>query len=218
MSLERKTTNLSEMDVASQTLRIVVIGGEGHVGSTICSALPVHHEVIKVGRNSGDVRADISNRSSIEAMYAEIGKVDAVVLAAGAVHFSPLTDFPEDKFLFNLMHKAMGQINCVLAGLDHLNDGGSFTLTSGILDRDPIRMGSGAAAANGAIGGFVKSAAIEMPRSTRINAVSTGLQDISVERYGSVFPGHAPVSSDRVKYAYLKCIEGAITGQILTID
>ncbi len=218
MSQARKTTNLAEMNTSRRPLRVAVIGAEGHVGSTICEALPSHHEVIKVGRNSGDVNADISERSSIEAMYEEIGKVDAVVLAAGAVHFSPIEQFPEDKFLFNLKHKAMGQINCVLAGLDYVNDGGSFTLTSGILDRDPVPMASGAAAANGAIGGFVKSAAIEMPRGTRINVVSTGLQDISVERYGSVFPGHAPVSSERVAYAYLKCIEGSITGELVTVD
>ncbi|KZK97331.1 MULTISPECIES: short chain dehydrogenase [unclassified Pseudovibrio] len=218
MSHVRKTTNLAEMNTSSRAQRIVVIGAEGHVGTTICAALPDHHDVIKVGRNSGDVNADISERSSIDAMYKEIGKVDAVVLAAGAVHFCPLEQFPEDKFLFNLTHKAMGQINCVLAGLNYLNDGGSFTLSSGILDRDPIRMASGAAAANGAIGGFVKSAAIEMPRDTRINVVSTGLQDISVERYGSVFPGHTPVSSERVANAYLKCVEGGINGQLVTVD
>lgn len=218
MSQARKTTNLADMDVTSPSLRIVVIGATGHVGSTICSALPGHHELIKVGRTSGDVHADISVRASIEAMYEEIGRVDAVVLAAGAVHFSPLTQFSEEKFLFNLIHKAMGQINCVLVGLNYINDGGSFTLTSGILDRDPVRMASGAAAANGAIGGFVKSAATEMPRGARINVVSTGLQDISVERYGHVFPGHTPVSSERVANAYLKCIEGAVTGQLITVD
>jgi hypothetical protein len=39
----------------------------------------------------------------------------------------------------------MGQVNVVLAGLQHINKNGSFTLTSGILNRDPIPLGSSAA-------------------------------------------------------------------------
>ena len=44
----------------------------------------------------------------------------------------------------------MGQINLTLIGQHLLNDNGSFTLTSGVLDRDPIRQGANAAAVNGA--------------------------------------------------------------------
>ena len=40
-------------------------------------------------------------------------------------------------------NKVMGQVNVVLADIDHVNDDGSFTLTSGVLDRDPIRQGTG---------------------------------------------------------------------------
>ena len=68
-----------------------------------------------------------------------------------------------------------------------VHDYGSFTLTIGVLNRDPIRMGAGAATANGAIDGFVVGSAIEMPRGLRINVVSPGLLDVSEERYGSFF-------------------------------
>ncbi len=57
-----------------------------------------------------------------------------------------------------LRNKVMGQVNLVLAGMGKVADSGSFTLTSGVLDRDPIRMGTGAATANGALGGFVVGA------------------------------------------------------------
>ena len=46
---------------------------------------------------------------------------------------------------------------------DYVSDGGSFTLTSGVLDSDPIVAGSSASMVNGAIHSFVKAAAIEMP-------------------------------------------------------
>ncbi len=199
-------------------MKIIVIGAHGDIGRAACAELADRHEVIKAGRNSGDIRVDITERASIDEMYRKTGNVDAVVSAVGDVHFGPLSDFTEDQFMLGLTHKVMGQVNVVLAGLQALNAGGSFTLTSGVLDRDPVRQATGAATANGALGGFVKGAAIEMPRGLRVNVVSPGLLDVSVPRYGSFFPGHEPVSSQRVGLAYAKSIEGALTGQVIIVE
>jgi NAD(P)-dependent dehydrogenase (short-subunit alcohol dehydrogenase family) len=199
-------------------MKIIMIGAEGDIGSAACAELSARHDIIKVGRTSGDIHADIADRASIEAMYQKTGKVDAVVATVGSVHFGPLTEFTGEQFMLGLTNKVMGQVNVVLAGLNYVNDAGSFTLTSGVLDRDPIRLGTSAATANGALGGFVKGAAIELPRGLRINVVSPGLLDVSVERYGSYFPGHDPVSSRRVGLAYAKSVEGAITGQVIIVE
>ena len=199
-------------------MKIILIGASGDIGGAALAELSSRHDVIKVGRASGDVHADIADRASIDAMFRKIGKVDAVVTTVGSVHFGPLSEFTEDQFMIGLTNKVMGQVNVVLAGLDYVNDGGSFTLTSGVLDRDPIRMGVSAATANGALGGFVKGAAIELPRSLRINVVSPGLLEVSVPRYGSYFPGHDPVSSRRVGLAYAKSVEGAITGEVIIVE
>jgi len=199
-------------------LKIIVIGAHGDIGRAACTELAGRHEIIKASRNSGDIRVDITERASIDEMYRKAGKVDAVVSAVGDVHFGTLSDLTEDQFMLGLTHKVMGQVNVVLAGLKVLNDGGSFTLTSGVLDRDPVRQATGAATANGALGGFVKGAAIEMPRGLRVNVVSPGLLDVSVPRYGSFFPGHEPVSSKRVGLAYAKSIEGALTGKVIIVE
>lgn len=120
--------------------------------------------------------------------------------------------------MVGLSGKVMGQINVVLRGLAHVNDGGSFTLTSGILDRDPIRGGANASTANAALAGFVAGASIEMPRGLRVNAVSPGLLDVSAGKLGDMFPGHEPVSSHRVGLAFAKSVEGALTGKVVTVD
>jgi len=198
-------------------MKIVVIGAHGDIGNAACAELAERHEVITAGRSSGDIRVDITKRASIDEMYRKTGKIDAVVSAVGDVHFGPLSDLTEDQFMLGLTHKVMGQVNVVLAGLKTINDGGSFTLTSGVLDRDPVRQATGAATANGALGGFVKGAAIEMPRGLRINVVSPGLLDVSVPRYGSFFLGHEPVSSKRVGLAYVKSVESAGTGQVIIV-
>ncbi|MFN0193074.1 MAG: SDR family oxidoreductase [Aestuariivirga sp.] len=108
-------------------------------------------------------------------MFEKVGKVDAVVVTAGHTNFGPVATMTPDQFRKGINDKLMGQINLVLIGLPYVNDGGSFTLTSGVLDRDVIRRGSNSAAVNGALDAFAKSAAIEMPRGIRINVVSRGL-------------------------------------------
>jgi NAD(P)-dependent dehydrogenase (short-subunit alcohol dehydrogenase family) len=157
------------------------------------------------------------NEGSVKAMYAGLGQVDAVIACAGQVHFGPVASMTPDQFRKGLNDKLMGQVNLVLLGLQNVADGGSFTLTSGVLDRDPVRQGANAAAVNGAIGGFVKAAAIEMPRGIRINAVSPGLLEESEKKYEGFFPGHETVSSARVGLAYVKSVEGALTGQVFTV-
>ncbi len=151
-------------------------------------------------------------------MYDRIGPVDAVVATAGEVHFAPLAEQTASTLLRGLQQKTMGQINLVLAGLTSLAEGGSFTLTSGVLDRDPIVMSSNAATANGAPGGFVRAEALEMPRGQRINVVSPEVLEGSMPRYGEWFRGHRPVSSEDVGRAYIKCVEGAITGQVVVVE
>ncbi len=202
----------------TQAKRILIVGAEGDIGRSICAELGGRHEIIKAGRNSGDIRADISEPASVEALYREAGPLDAVVSAAGSVHFGPLKDFTDSQMQFGLTDKVMGQINLVLTGMKHLNDGGSFTLTSGVLNRDPVRMGCGAATANGALDGFVTGAAIELPRGLRLNVVSPGLLETSAPDYGHLFPGQETVPSDRVGRAYAKSVEGALTGQVIIVE
>ena len=199
-------------------MRILIVGANGTVGKAAATELAKRHEVIRVGRSDGDIKADLTDRASIEAMYKAAGKIDAVVAATGHTHFGPLALMTEAQFRKGLDDKLMGQVNLVLVGLGKLADGGSFTLTSGVTNRDPIRSGASAATCNSALEGFVIGAAIEMPRGIRINVVSPGLLEESAVKYDGFFPGHVPVPSARVGMAYAKSVEGAINGQIIKVD
>lgn len=199
-------------------MKIIVVGAAGDIGQAACKELGSRHELIRVGRSGGDCRVDVADMASVKALYREVGDFDAVVSCAGDATFAPLAELDQQSFMVGLQQKVMGQVNLVLAGLDAIADGRSFTLTSGVLDRDPIRMGTNAATANGALAGFAKSAAIEMPRRLRINVVSPGMLDVSAPRYGAWFPGHKPVRSSDVGLAYAKCVEGAQTGQVVIVE
>ncbi|MDP3340990.1 short chain dehydrogenase [Frigidibacter sp.] len=198
-------------------MRIILVGAAGDIGRAAHEALAKRHEIIAVGRSSGDIRVDIADMAAVRDMYLRVGRFDAVVSCAGDVTFAPLADLTQDTFMHGLRQKVMGQVNLVLAGLALIADGGSFTLTSGVLDRDPIPMGTSAATANGALAGFVTGAAIEMPRGVRVNVVSPGLLEVSAPRYGEWFPGHRPVASEDVGRAFVKSVEGALNGQVIIV-
>lgn len=174
-------------------MKIIIVGANGAVGRAAFAELSARHEIIRVGRSSGDVLADIEDLESIRSMYKQVGNVDAVVSAVGHGHFGAVAEMTSDLFMEGINHKVLPQINLVLEGFDYMNDGGSFTLTSGVLNRDPIPGGSSAAAANGAIDGFVLGAAVDMPRGIRINAVSPEVLEVSRSRYDGFFRGHVHV-------------------------
>ncbi len=199
-------------------MKVIVVGANGAVGQAAVKALEERHEIIRVGRSSGDLRADLEDVDSIRAMYRETGKVDAVVSAIGHGHFGAVDGMTGEQFMLGMHHKVLPQVNLVLEGFDFVNDGGSFTLTSGILNRDPIRGSAAAGAANGALDGFVRAAAVDMPRGMRINCVSPEVLEVSRERYAGFFHGHYHVSDEAVGLAYSKAVEGCRSGQVLTVD
>ena len=199
-------------------MKIIIVGAAGAVGKTAVHALSGRHEIIRVGKTSGDVLMDIEDLDSIRAMYQQLGKVDAVVSAVGHVHFGPVNEMTSEQFMQGINGKTLPQVNLVLEGFDYVNDSGSFTVTSGVTNRDPIRGGSCAAAANGALDGFVIGAAVDMPRGIRINAVSPEVLESCREMYDGFFPGHIHVSDEAVGSAFVKAVEGCLSGQIIIVE
>ncbi|KXU85090.1 short-chain dehydrogenase [Paraburkholderia monticola] len=197
--------------------RIVVIGATGTLGQAVSAELKARHEVIEVGATRGQYQVDSTDPASVERLFRDIGKVDGVVTATGKVHFGPLTQMSVEQFWVGLRDKLMGQINVVFAALPYVNDGGSFTLTSGILADEPILQGASATTVNLALEGFVRGAAIELPRGLRINVVSPTVLSESMDAYAPFFRGFEPVSAQRAALAYLRSVEGAQTGRVYRV-
>ncbi|SFE01489.1 NAD(P)-dependent dehydrogenase, short-chain alcohol dehydrogenase family [Lentibacillus persicus] len=194
-------------------MRILVVGASGTIGKRVAQALEPKHEIVRAGRNGADVSVDITSPESITEMYEKTGAVDAVINASGGANFKAVPDLTPELNEKGIESKLKGQVNLVLLGQGYVNDGGSFTLTTGIMMDDPIPLGASAAMANGGVKAFVKAAAIEIPRGIRINCVSPNVVQESWEKLGDFFAGFNPVPADRVARAYVKSVEGAQTGQ-----
>lgn len=198
-------------------MKILLIGAGGTIGRAVAAELGERHDIVTAGRRSGDVRIDLSDSASIREAYAKTGQLDAVVCAAGNVTFKPLADMSAADFEVGLRDKLMGQVNLVLLGREHVSEGGSFTLTGGVLDREPIVAGTSASLVNGALNAFALSAAIELDRGLRVNVVSPGVITEALEAYAPYFRGFDPVPAARAALAYAKSVEGRCTGQVFTV-
>ncbi|CAN5921968.1 short chain dehydrogenase [soil metagenome] len=201
-------------------MRILVVGASGTLGTAVAAALGPDgqgHEVLDASR-SGSFTVDLTDAGSIAALYRATGRVDAVACAAGVTPFAPLSELGLDDFRAGLTDKLLGQVELVRRGVEHVSDGGSFTLVSGVLAYDPIVTGAVAATVNGAVDAFVRAAAIELPRGLRINAVSATVFEEAWHAYGAYFPGYRPVSTAEAARAYVKSVEGAQTGQVYRVS
>lgn len=198
-------------------MKILLVGALGTVGSAVAAELGGRHELVTAGRKGGDLRLDLADRHGIEAALAKLGTVDAIVSAAGQVGWAPLLELTPEQWAFSLGNKLMGQVNLALIGQRHLRDGGSITLTSGVLNHDPVAYGAAASLANGGIEGFVRAAAVELPRGLRINAVSPGVLVESMADLGPFFRGFQPVPGARVALGYARSVEGGETGKVYAV-
>ena len=196
-------------------MRIILVGGSGTIGRRLAPELMRRHEIIVAGRNSGDVRVDITSADSIEAMYRQVPGIDAVVGIAASGALDEFATLTEEQLLDNMRGKFFGQANLVLIGQRHVNPGGSFTLTSGVFADVPAKRVTGGAVVSGALHSFVLSAALELEGRYRVNVVSPTMVSDSVDEYAELFPGLSAVSMGTLVGHYVDCIEGDATGQII---
>jgi dTDP-4-dehydrorhamnose reductase len=57
-------------------MRTIIVGANGAIGRAAVEALSSRHEIISVGRTSGDMQIDLENPDSIRAMYEKVEKVE----------------------------------------------------------------------------------------------------------------------------------------------
>lgn len=194
-------------------MRVIVVGGTGTIGSAVVAALLPRHEVVVAGRKTGAVSVDLALPESIRAMFQTVGKFDAVVSAAGQAKFGSLDDLTDADYLFSFSNKLMGQANLVRIGRQFIGDGGSLTLTTGVLGQEPIKGSASISLVNAGLEGFVRAAALELPRGIRVNVVSPPwVTETLVARKMDPSPG---MPAARVAQAYLASVEGTMTGQTL---
>jgi NAD(P)-dependent dehydrogenase (short-subunit alcohol dehydrogenase family) len=197
-------------------MRVLVVGGTGLIGSAISAALALRgHEVVRAAITDGDVHVDMADPRSVEALYAAVPAPEAVVCAAGVAEFGPLAQLSDQAFATSIASKLMGQVNLVRHGLGHVREGGSFTLTSGDLSKNPTPGSTAVTMTGAAVEAFARAAAIDLRGRYRVNVVSPVWVAESRVRAG-LPPMPGIWAKDLAEY-YVRLVEGDATGQVIEV-
>jgi NAD(P)-dependent dehydrogenase (short-subunit alcohol dehydrogenase family) len=194
-------------------MRIMVVGATGTIGRPTVAALSGKHEVVSASHARAAEHVDLADPRSIQSLYKRVGPVDAVISAAGQAAFGELAKLSDADFELCLRNKLMGQVNLVRFGIAAVRDGGSFTLTSGILARQPMPGSAGISLVNAGLEGFVRAAALELPRGIRINIVSPGWVSETLQAMGRDPKAGTPAA--QVARAYVGSVEGKQSGTVI---
>ncbi len=189
-------------------MKIVVIGATGTIGAAVVAALEATHEVVGVSRRS-EPPVDVGEPSTIARLLATVRGIDAIICCAAN---APLRSFPEsseEEFQGSIQAKLFGQIDLIRQASHHLRDGGSITVTSGAIP-DGLVGSAGGALVNAGLEAFVRAVAPELPRGIRVNAVSPGWVQESLDLLGIDSVVGTPVAT--VVGAYIEALEGTTRG------
>jgi NAD(P)-dependent dehydrogenase (short-subunit alcohol dehydrogenase family) len=178
--------------------RTVVLGGTAGIGLATASLLAAQgHAVTVVGRDPERVKqalatvdsssansssaqgraADITDRSSLDALFGGLGPIDhLVVTAPGTGSVGALADLDLAALSAAFDSKFTAYAHAIQAALPQLDRAGSITLVSAASAQAALPGTAGLAAVNGAIETVVPVLALELA-PIRVNAVSPGVVD-----------------------------------------
>ena len=196
-------------------MKIAVIGATGTIGRSVADELEKRgHEVVRASRKS-PIAVDIEEASSIEALFEGVPDLDAVVCCAGGAGWGPLSSLSDDVFTHSLHYKLMGQVNVVRIAEKRLRDNGSITVTSGVLATKPMPGSAAVSLVNAGLEGFVRAAALDMPRGIRVNVVSPPWVTETLRARKMDESIGSPAAS--VAKAYVSSVEGRTNGQVIQV-
>ncbi|HEY9294534.1 MAG TPA: SDR family oxidoreductase [Microlunatus sp.] len=173
-----------------ESQRVLVVGGSTGIGlATAQAAAEAGAEVIiassrqdnldkaltSLPDDSRGIVADLSDPQAPQRLIEQVGELDHLVYTAGdRVDVMPISDYDDARARAFFEVRFFGMLATVHAAAPKIRNGGSITLTSGSAgDRGGPGWSVGAAGC-GAIFSLVRSLAIELAPSIRVNAVAPG--------------------------------------------
>ena len=195
--------------------KILLIGASGTIGSAVADRLGSIHTIIRVGYRQGDHTVDMGSKASIETLFETTGPCDHVICAAGLSRFAAFDEATDEDYAVSIQHKLMGQVNLARIARRHVSPGGSITITTGLLARDPMPGTAPTAMVNAGLEGFVRAAALDLADGVRINAVSPIFVTATAQRMG--MPSAGTMSAAETAKTYEAAVNGDMTGKVLDV-
>ncbi|MFT7053132.1 MAG: NAD(P)-dependent dehydrogenase (short-subunit alcohol dehydrogenase family) [Psychromonas sp.] len=170
--------------------------------------------LLRLGIKEVTIRS-ILKKTSIEALFARVGPIDALISTTGHIAFAPLHELTEEQYTMTINNKLLGHIKLFNIATKHLTEGGSITMTSGYVTQHPIPGSAAVSMVNAALDAFVKAAALELDEHLRINTVSPLFVKETMEIMG--MDSSEGISAADTAKAYRYAIEGKDSGKALDV-
>ena len=194
-------------------MKIIVIGATGTIGAKVTQALAAKGHQLLAWRGAGEIKVNLDEPATIRAIFDEIQEADAVISCAGNPAFKPFAELTDADYDLGLRSKLMGQVSLARIAKDQLRDNGSITLTTGVLAMHPMPGSASISMVNAGLEGFVRAAALELPRNLHINAVSPPWVTETLVKLG--MDPSSGLASAEVAKVYVAAVEGSNQGKIL---
>jgi 3-oxoacyl-[acyl-carrier protein] reductase len=156
---------------------------DGHDVSLLGRSLANLHETARLAGRGRVVPCDLADRASIDAAFADAGRIDAFVANAGIG--GPNAAGPGDRFDELVAVDLVGTYHSLRAAQTHLPEhGGSLVVVSSILARFGVPGYTGYCAAKAGLLGLVRALALELAPRHQVNALTPGWVDTAMAREG----------------------------------
>jgi NAD(P)-dependent dehydrogenase (short-subunit alcohol dehydrogenase family) len=234
------------MHASLEGAHVVVFGGSSGIGLATAAAAKAHGARVTLAgrtrskldaaaREIGGARtvvADIADRTSVEAVFAGMERVDHLVITAGSFTAGRLADSDPDHLLAALQERIAGPLYAIKAALPLMPPTGSIVLTGGQLSDRPSGHGTSVlAAAVRGVEALARSLALEL-KPIRVNVVSPGFVDTPLfdvfgpdgrhevlTQTAATLPGGRIGRADEIAQAVTFLFtNGYVNGEILHVD
>lgn len=196
-------------------MKILVIGGTGMIGTAVVNLLKKEHEVISIGKISGDYQMDINNNSSIEKLFKDFKDIDGVISTTGDGVMGTFNTQPDEEIDLAINSKLKANINLIRTAINYINENGFIIVTTGAASHTPIPGASSITMATAGLEGYVRAIQVEERNNIRVNVVSPQAVIETLTELNMSFPNAVSVADTAM--AYKKVIDSNESGIIANI-
>jgi NAD(P)-dependent dehydrogenase (short-subunit alcohol dehydrogenase family) len=225
--------------------KVVIVGGASGIGLAVSEAALGHGARVvvassqqtnvdaalkRLGKGAEGSTVDVNDEADVARFFERLGGLDHLIFTAGdwaARPGGPLAelDLSAAKAAFDV--RFWGALAVVKHGSGKIAEGGSITLTDGMLGHRPMKGAPVTTAMLGAIEHLTRALAVDLA-PLRVNAVCPGLvltdrnrlmPEALVQRYTARLPLARAADPAEIAEAYLYLMRaGYTTGQVLLVD